>query len=1183
MNQVVTSDVVHWICAEHFTNRQHEIAEDHQDEDTDEEDHKGNFDEEQWLLDEQTEAVDHHGLHYNVWTEREKLVLSLHGKVEQEATALQELIKAVSDRHASVREAAIRVLRGPSKGGSRPALQAVIEAVKDSQWNVQEAALQVLGDQKQLSFKLVTVLIASAAGSWHLHVMRAAKDALIKHVSSGSIHQCLVDILLSGATVEKVVAIEVLATDVKLPESAIEALIMELESDTQDIRSAAVYALQRQSKLSELTIQKLSSIAKNGPLNVRKAAIRVLGSQISVSATLTLSECLKDESEDVLIATVQALRPNSQLPQSTVRQLMKALSHEHVEVREAVAEALGGQISLSEATKQTLVNLLNNDTPSVKEAFVQAIGNRMQQSVIDALVGIPEDRGPGASRTTGYSSEIKRELHEPPIQGPKSRTWEKQQSPATETQDRLRHDMIREIDFKDVTNIQPLKRGGFGEIRTAEWSRLRVILKMGFSNHTDGKMQFDQELEVLKRVQGYDYIIPLYGVTTDPHTNVRWMVMKYCPNGNLAMFLEKHYEDLTWLERYRICSEVTKGLEFLHKSGFHHRDLHSGNILLDDKRTAMLCDFGLSRSSSRDQTTEVGATVGVASFLAPERFPAQRPAYTAACDIYSLGVTFWHISSGRIPFVSRLRDPKLLRELMDGLREEFIPGTPREFRDLIVKCWDKEPSKRLEIDVVIAILQTLMAKSSGPLHQMRSEKASRALPVPPDLDSKMANLERASNMLNRMVFDIRDPVMKETVDYIERTRAYFRDRSLSQKPYTPSNPPKTPIYMCPLVGDIAALRYYLSQGGYYREPINESSEQTGDTSLHLACLFLESPMDTIKVLVELGADINLENLQGYTPLMILVSSNTQHCYEAVMYLRMRGARIPSYIRNPITPLNNAQLYALNALNEFAQTTPSGWDIKSPTNGTSRTWPEIWLSVQDTVQKKSEKEVYQLSRYDQPLIHVIAAMQDDYRILDCVWEAGLDPTVSVAGITTLVAAAAHLRIGNIEWLLNNHVEVSTETNVQKAIDVVKMIHVNPLPAVDPQRGSSGSPFLTDVSTMDDTVWHELLSGIRDIRKYSWAGVASGEADGLRESMVDLVLDLLEQWIGDRGLANRWDVVTKFNVTYGSLLPLAGKSDVKGVNVDRLERVHLQLKRAVGKILGNPTASSTPSEAPPSYYP
>ncbi|KAF9359803.1 hypothetical protein BGX34_008124 [Mortierella sp. NVP85] len=737
-----------------------------------------------------------------------------------------------------------------------------------------------------------------------------------------------------------------------------------------------------------------------------------------------------------------------------------------------------------------------------------------------------------------------------------SPTQEGQEAPEMETQETLRRERTRilertvvnsyrTIEFRDVTNIRPLKRGGYGEIHVAEWSRLRVVLKRALPDHTEGMEQFDQELEILKRVHDYDFIVPFYGVTIDPRNNVRCMVMKYCSNGNLCTFLELHHENLTWLERYRLCIEVAKGLEFLHKSGFHHRDLHSGNILLDDKRTAMLCDFGLSRSSSRDQTTEVAATVGVASFLAPERFPAQRPVYTASCDIYSLGVIFWHITSGRIPFANRLREPMLLRELMDGLREEIVPGTPREFRDLIVKCWDVKPSRRLKIDVVIAILQTLMAKPSEPLHQIstgfavRSDTTSAALPVPPDLDSKMANLERASNILNRMVFDIQDPMMKETVNYIERTRAYFRDRGLPQEPYSPSNPPKTPIYLCPLVGDVPAFNYYLSQGGYYYNPINESSEQTGDTALHLACLFLESPMDTIKVLVELGADINLENLQGYTPVMILVSSNTQYCYEALKYFVMRGARIPAYIRNPITPLNSAQLYALNLVNESRKIVVSGGGGTSPTQGTWKTRPRISLPNQNVYQERGGRKVERVFAQGRPLIHVVAAMQDDYRILDCLCEAGLDPAVSFAGETALVAAAAHLRIRNIEWLLNNDLDVSTEASIQRAIKVVKLLHLN---SYNPYiihgdghaRSRSASSTSASLGRMNDSNSREYLDDIRDLGKYSWAGVAYGEADRMSKDMVGPVLNLLEQWTGNRRIANRRDVATKLKLMYGSLM-------------------------------------------------
>ncbi|KAI8360020.1 hypothetical protein B0O80DRAFT_192960 [Mortierella sp. GBAus27b] len=622
------------------------------------------------------------------------------------------------------------------------------------------------------------------------------------------------------------------------------------------------------------------------------------------------------------------------------------------------------------------------------------------------------------------------------------------------------------------------------------------------------------------------------------------MVMKYCSNGNLCTFLELHHENLTWLERYRLSIEITKGLEFLHKSGFHHRDLHSGNILLDDKRTAMLCDFGLSRSSSRDQTSEVAATVGVASFLAPERFPAQRPVYNAACDIYSLGVIFWHISSGRIPFASRLREPMLLRELMDGLREEIVPGTPKGFRDLIAKCWDVKPARRLKIDVVIAILQTLMAKPSEPIHQIatgfavRSETTSAALPVPPDLDSRMSNLERASNILNRMVFDIQDPSMKETVSYIERTRAYFRDRGIPQEPYSPTNPPKTPIFLCPLVGDIAALRYYLSQGGYYHNPINESSELTGDTALHLACLFLESPMDTIKVLVELGADINLENLQGYTPVMILVSSNTQYCYEALRYFVMRGARIPAYIRNPITPLNSAQLYALNLVNESRQlggtsTTSVSGAVPLPLQPR----PRISLPNQNVYQERNGRKVERIFAQGRPLIHVVAAMQEDYRILDCLCEAGLDPAMSFAGETALVAAAAHLRIRNIEWLLNHDLDISTESGIQRAIKVVKLLHLssssipNHSPYMDSHLRSRSTSTTGSLGRASEGP-RESLDDIRDLGKYSWAGVAYGEADRMSKDMVGPVLNLLEQWTGSRRIANRKEVATKLKIMYGA---------------------------------------------------
>ena len=86
-----------------------------------------------------------------------------------------------------------------------------------------------------------------------------------------------------------------------------------------------------------------------------------------------------------------------------------------------------------------------------------------------------------------------------------SPTQEGQEAPEMETQETLKRERTRilertvvnsyrTIEFRDVTNIRPLKRGGYGEIHVAEWSRLRVVLKRALPDHAEGMEQFDQEV-----------------------------------------------------------------------------------------------------------------------------------------------------------------------------------------------------------------------------------------------------------------------------------------------------------------------------------------------------------------------------------------------------------------------------------------------------------------------------------------------------------------------------------------------------------------------------------------------------------------------------------------------------------------------------------------------------------------
>ncbi|KAF9356469.1 hypothetical protein BGX34_009923 [Mortierella sp. NVP85] len=401
---VITSGKFKWVCTDHYREKYLGATQEYQDGDDGDDVYEDNMDEDMQSMDDQShdvlvETTLLDGLNSMEWTDREKTVIALNGRAQQKETVLRVIIGAVADPDKDVREAAVRVLHEPSKV-SRSARDAVIRAVYDAQWNVQEAAVQVLGDLPLLSGEMANVIdvLGYAAESSHLHVKRAATEALINHATSESVLQHLVGIIRSGTHMNKVVATEVLATQSMLPETVVEALIETLGNDSQEVRNSAAFALQSQCNLPRSVVQRLLEKVQDEASGIRDAAVHVLGNQLETpeSVLSALIASLQDDSRDVQEAAIQALSNKSDLPQHTIQELTSTLSHERVSVREASAKVLRGQSTLSEATIQALTVTLNDESPSVREAAVQALGSQFQQSqlVIDALVSILDDHDP---------------------------------------------------------------------------------------------------------------------------------------------------------------------------------------------------------------------------------------------------------------------------------------------------------------------------------------------------------------------------------------------------------------------------------------------------------------------------------------------------------------------------------------------------------------------------------------------------------------------------------------------------------------------------------------------------------------------------------------------------------------------------------------------------------------------
>jgi eukaryotic-like serine/threonine-protein kinase len=114
-----------------------------------------------------------------------------------------------------------------------------------------------------------------------------------------------------------------------------------------------------------------------------------------------------------------------------------------------------------------------------------------------------------------------------------------------------------------------------------------------------------------------------------------------------------------------IALRVSRALTYLHQRGIVHRDIKPENIMLGDNNQVKLCDLGLAREVDMMTTvTQTGQTVGTPRYISPEQAHGKKD-IDARADIYSMGITFFHMLTGRPPFTDISGIVVLSRHLYD--------------------------------------------------------------------------------------------------------------------------------------------------------------------------------------------------------------------------------------------------------------------------------------------------------------------------------------------------------------------------------------------------------------------------------------------------------------------------------------------------------------------------------------
>src|SRR5262249_22207084 len=143
-----------------------------------------------------------------------------------------------------------------------------------------------------------------------------------------------------------------------------------------------------------------------------------------------------------------------------------------------------------------------------------------------------------------------------------------------------------------------------------------------------------------------------------------------------------------------LIADVAEAVAYANEQGLIHRDLKPSNILLDAEGRPHVTDFGLAAfaESPRLQTAEI---VGTPAYMAPEQARGENHRLDGRTDLWSLGVIYYQLLTGRLPFTNASGSyfDEVLR-LEPVPPRTCAPHVPREIERLCIRCLAKRMSER---------------------------------------------------------------------------------------------------------------------------------------------------------------------------------------------------------------------------------------------------------------------------------------------------------------------------------------------------------------------------------------------------------------------------------------------------------------------------------------------------------
>jgi serine/threonine protein kinase len=283
---------------------------------------------------------------------------------------------------------------------------------------------------------------------------------------------------------------------------------------------------------------------------------------------------------------------------------------------------------------------------------------------------------------------------------------------------------------KTISGFEVLEcvgRGGMGTVYKARQLSLdRFVALKVLSRHlvTDNRFAeiFHREARAAGQIN-HPSIVQVYDVDTVQldDEDVTFFAMEYMPGGSVEDLINKE-KQLDVTRALQITLDVSRGLQFAEKHGLVHRDIKPGNLMIGDTGEVKIVDLGIARRvESGSKASQEEGVSGSPHYISPEQ--ARGRDIDSGADMYSLGISLYHMLAGRPPFLATTAKELLIKHVKvpPPPISEFRPNLPGPVVGLIERMIKKDRGERFSDgnDLVVnvdAVLRSLDGESGPATH-----------------------------------------------------------------------------------------------------------------------------------------------------------------------------------------------------------------------------------------------------------------------------------------------------------------------------------------------------------------------------------------------------------------------------------------------------------------------------------